>query len=276
MDRDAYLLDVYHYVGMNRVSAKLVQHSPHADLLVHAHQNHGLERWAPAQPLPLCKIQERKSAPVWTPMVNSARTKYKIGDIITITITIPEGRLAYAKIFENHSFGVFGLWSRTQERLEAIASHPVAFFVSGTDAAIKDGTWPVIGHVPFPHADTDASYPPPVAICYDYDSGEWTMGRPMATHKGTEKFVTAREVKGLDRLLFCHKPELVLATIVDRLIDGNHAYYQVRPVVAAPRPRCRCRRVPPPPRATGAQRRTRTTMPATGSRALKKSRILVG
>ena len=51
----------------------------------------------------------------------------------------------------------------------------------------------------------------------------------MVAHKGTEKFVTTREVKGLDRLLFCHKPELVVATIVDRLIDGNHAYYQVRP-----------------------------------------------
>lgn len=158
-------------------------------------------------------------------MAKSGKIKYKPGDIVTVPL--PEARFAYARIYEDHTFGIFALWSAKPEPLAQIVTHPIAFFVSGTDSAIKDGTWPVIGHVPF--QDAEASFPPPVAICYDYDDNTWTMGRPMVTHKGTEKFVTAKEVVGLDRLLFCHKPALVAATIVDRLIDGNHAYYKVRP-----------------------------------------------
>ncbi|MBB6562103.1 hypothetical protein HNP48_004812 [Acidovorax soli] len=186
-------------------------------------------------------------------MAKSGKIKYKPGDIVTIPL--PEARFAYARIFEDHTFGIFAHWSAKPEPLAQVATHPIAFFVSGTDSAIKDGTWLVVGHVPF--QDAEASFPPPVAICYDYDSNTWTMGRPMVTHKGTEKFVTAKEVAGLDRLLFCHKPALVAATIVDRLIDGNHAYYKVRPsgssssAAAAPALAPQVMQVAPNPSTTG-------------------------
>jgi hypothetical protein len=157
-------------------------------------------------------------------MAKAGKIKYRTGDVIAIPL--PDGLFAYARIFEYGDLGVYQYSARDMQSVQEARGQPISFFVVSTDSAIKDGSWPIVGFEPF-QADEDP-YAPAVATCYDYDTHTWTMGRPRISHKGVDKFVSDKQVKDLDRLLVCHKPELAVEIIVDRLINGNHAPYKVR------------------------------------------------
>jgi len=101
------------------------------------------------------------------------------------------------------------------------------FYQASTDQAIKNGEWPVIGTENF--TDPESAWGPPQATCYVRETNEWTMGGiPRIDYKSEMHTATLEQVQGLDIMSVCHRPELLVKIIVDRLINGNHEQYKVR------------------------------------------------
>lgn len=158
-------------------------------------------------------------------MIKSRKQKYTVGNIIAIPLL--DGRFAYAKMFNDCLFGVYDLISVGLIPVTEVIRSSFAFHQSSTDLAIKSGEWAVIGSEPF--ADADSAWAPPQATCYVRETNEWTMGGiPRVDYRGQMQVATLDEVRGLDIMSVCHRPELLVEIIVDRLINGNHEQYKVR------------------------------------------------
>lgn len=140
---------------------------------------------------------------------------------------LPDGRYAYMKTFKDHSFGIYDLVSSERLPFAEVIPNRFSFYQSGTDAAIKNGEWVIIGIEPF--ADEDSAWIPPQATCYDRETNKWTMGGiPRVDEKGQMRIATLDEVRGLDIMTFCPRPELFGEIIIDRVVNGNHDEYKVR------------------------------------------------
>ena len=158
-------------------------------------------------------------------MAKPSKQKYTLGSVVAIPL--PDGKFAYAKLFKDHTFGVYDLVSSKLLPVSDVIRNRFSFYQSSTDVAIKSGEWPVIGTESF--IDENSAWPPPQATCYLRETNEWTMGGiPRVDHKGQMRVATLDEVRGLDILSACHLPELLVERIVDRLVNGNHDEYKVR------------------------------------------------
>lgn len=158
-------------------------------------------------------------------MARAAKQKYVVGSIIAIPLT--NGKFAYAKIFNGTDFGVYGIISDGILPLSSVISSSIVIYQSSTDSAIKTGEWKVIGEEPF--IDPESAWAPPQATFYVRETNEWTVfGKPHIYHKGKERMATLEEVRGLDIMSVCHRPELLVEIIIDRVINGNHEEYKVR------------------------------------------------
>lgn len=167
-------------------------------------------------------------------MIKTKKIKYALGSIIAIplkhsdyTFAIPleSMKYAFARTHNNGNLGVYNLISDAILPLEEVVKHPISFYQYGTDKAIKNGLWPILGVLPFA-AEEDALLPP-MATCYDRDSDTWTMGKPKIYHNEESYFVTEKKTCGLDIFGVCISPEAIVRVITDRLIRGNHDYYKV-------------------------------------------------
>ena len=152
------------------------------------------------------------------------KIKYLLGSIIAIPLK--NNQYAFAKTFDDGGLGVYGLMSDSVLPLLDIVKHPISFYQYGTDSAIKNGDWPILGVEPF--AAKEDSFLPRMATCYDRDTNTWTMGKPKIYYKEESFFVSAKEVKGLDIFGVSISPESIVRVIEDRLIKGNHDYYKVK------------------------------------------------
>ena len=152
------------------------------------------------------------------------KIKYLLGSIIAIPLK--NNQYAFAKTFDDGGIGVYGLMSDSVLPLLDIVKHPISFYQYGTDSAIKNGDWPILGVEPF--AAKEDSFLPRMATCYDRDTNTWTMGKPKIYYKEESFFVSAKEVKGLDIFGVSISPESIVRVIEDRLIKGNHDYYKVK------------------------------------------------
>jgi hypothetical protein len=168
-------------------------------------------------------------------MIKTKRIKYVLGSIIAIplqysqyTFAIPleSMKYAYAKTHMDGDLGVYNLISDEILSLEEVVKHSISFYQYGTDKAIKNGLWPILGVLPF--ASEKESLLPPMATCYDRDSNTWTMSKPRIYYNGESYFVDEKEVCGLDIFGVSISPEATVHVITDRLIKGNHDYYKVR------------------------------------------------
>ena len=158
-------------------------------------------------------------------MAKSSKQKYTLGSVMAIPL--PDGRFAYAKAFNDSTFGIYDLVSNGLLPIADVIHNRFSFYQASTDVAIKSGEWTVIGAEPF--ADEDSTWPPPQATCYVRETNEWTMGGiPRVDQRGQMRVATLDEVRGLDIMSVCHRPELLVERIVDRLINGNHDEYKVR------------------------------------------------
>jgi hypothetical protein len=149
---------------------------------------------------------------------------YGLGAIVAIPL--PTGRFAFAKLFKDMDFGVYNFISDKIEAVHTVTMHNIAFFQAATVSEIKSGRWPIIGEEPFP--DEESAWGPPQAsgILPGFQIDPLSV---QLSHKGSSRFATIQEVAGLDIRTFCHRPELLVAVIVERLVEGKHEKYRVKP-----------------------------------------------
>lgn len=157
-------------------------------------------------------------------MTKKKRYRYKIGSIVAIPL--PDGRFAFAKVYKNYDFGVYGLLSEKIEPLGKILEHEITFFHFATDSAIVSGEWPIVGEEPFP--DEESSWGPPKAagVLPQYGLG---ITSTQLSHKGKSKSAPIEDLIGLDIASFSQHPELFVDMLVNRLIKGDHSEYTVQP-----------------------------------------------
>jgi hypothetical protein len=153
----------------------------------------------------------------------SSKQKYKVGQIVVISL--PDGKFAYAKVFNNFDLGVYDFLSDVIEPLERVVSKKFAYFNGVTDRAIKGGAFLIIGEQPFP--DEESAWAPPMAS--GIFPGDPDMDTLHIDHKGVSRKATPQEAAGMDIRDFSPRPELFVRDIVDRLVKGNHQKYRVQP-----------------------------------------------
>jgi hypothetical protein len=151
------------------------------------------------------------------------KIKYLLGSIVAIPIK--DNKFAFAKTFKGGNLGVYELISNTILPLEEVLKYTISFYQYGTDTAIKNGEWPILGVEPF--ASEEEAFLPPMATCYIREADKWTMGKPRIYFKGEDYFVSSKEVRGLD-IFSVSNPEGIIRVIEDRLIKGNHDNYRVK------------------------------------------------
>ncbi len=129
------------------------------------------------------------------------RYKYKIG--LIIAVPLPDGRFAFAKVFNDLDFGVYSLLSEKIEPIEKIVEHEIVFFQSATDSAVISGEWPIVGEEPF--SGEESAWGPPKAAGTLPQNGVGTSS-PMLYHKGELKSARVEDLIGLDIEKFCQRP----------------------------------------------------------------------
>ena len=149
------------------------------------------------------------------------KQRYKVGQVVAIPL--PDGRFAYAKVFNDFDLGVYDLVTDAVEPLERVVGHAFSYFNAVTDRAIKSGAFTVIGDAPF--SDEESAWAPPMASgVFPEDPG---VGVLHIDHKGESRRATPQEAAGMDVRDFSQRPELFVRDIVDRVVSGNHHKYRV-------------------------------------------------
>lgn len=158
-------------------------------------------------------------------MARKKAKKYRLGSIIAIPL--PGKKFGYAKAFRDLNWGVYDFVSDELVNFSVVSSRPFSFFQCCVDDAVNDGIWPVIGEEEFGASDDE--WPPPQATMYVREMNEWTMGGiPRVNYRGQTMIATLDDVVGMDIASVCHRPELLIKIIIDRVINGNHDQYRVR------------------------------------------------
>ena len=149
--------------------------------------------------------------------------KYKIGSIIAVPL--PDGRYAFAKVFENLDLGVYDLLARQIEPVDKVTARKISFFQICTDKPIRSGEWPVIGEEPF--ADEESAWGPPrvAGVFPGMDVDPMLL---QIRHKGVGRRATAKEVEGLEFGTICQTAAQMLQVIQARLIEGRHDEYRIK------------------------------------------------
>ncbi len=180
-------------------------------------------------------VRKLKTVAVGKPPVKQRPIKVPLGAIIAIPLGAKQ--FAFAKVYRDGAYGVYDFVSPRIVPIEAIQVHAFAFFTVGTDLAIKRGTWPIIGHEPFPN--DDGAWAPAmatgmeVAFISNGDYSAFKRDQPVQAammYQGEFRNCTLDEVIGLDIWELAHKPELLVEIIVDRLVRGHHARHRVMPL----------------------------------------------
>ena len=153
----------------------------------------------------------------------SRRAKYKVGSIIALPL--PDGRYAFAKVFENFDLGVYDLLAQQIEPVDKVKACTISFFQTCTDRPITSGEWPVIGEEPFP--DEESAWGPP-RVTGAFPGMEVDPMFLQIEHKGTGRNATVKEVKGLEFGSICQTAAQMLNVIQERLIEGKHDEYRIK------------------------------------------------
>ncbi|MFL6255398.1 MAG: Imm26 family immunity protein [Pyrinomonadaceae bacterium] len=117
----------------------------------------------------------------------SKKIKPSLGDVFQISL--PDGRYAYGRVYDDASVGIYRAVS-DEPLLPPIGSGDFLFHVGMYDDVLKVGMCPIVGRDPF--RDGEEAWPPPYYII-DPISGEYSL-----YHKGEIKPASAGECEGLE------------------------------------------------------------------------------
>lgn len=147
------------------------------------------------------------------------KVKVHVGDVVAVPL--PIGGFAYLRILRDGDFEVFKCHSASLLDVSEVAKCPVSHYVVGTDEAIRKGLWPAIGTAEFDSEEME--WAPPFATYYAAQANLWTMGGPKISHRGQVRDATLEEVAGLEVLSVANRPELIVDSIVRRMINGDES-----------------------------------------------------
>ena len=150
------------------------------------------------------------------------KQKYKVGQIVAIPL--PNGKFAYAKVFNDLDLGVYDFLSDKIEPLERVVKKKFLYFSGVTDRAIKGGTFLVIGDQQF--LDEESAWAPPMAS--GVFPGDSDMDTLHIDHKGVSLKATPAQAAGLDIRSFSPQPEVFVRRVIDRIVNGNNQKYRVK------------------------------------------------
>lgn len=136
----------------------------------------------------------------------------KMGDVFEIPL--PDGKVAYCRLYKDVCVGVFNLISANSELLATVRGNEIAFFSHVFTHAMKDGSWKKIGNIPF--SSEDEAWPPPQYRQDIINKTSFTI-----CHKGECWPATEKQVQGMERELM-RKPGQLIDEIVSRL-QHSHA-----------------------------------------------------
>lgn len=149
------------------------------------------------------------------------RKKVKVATGDVVAVPLPVGGYAFMRVLRDSAFEVFRCHSTALVDIAYLRNCPVSFYKVGTDEAIRKGDWPIIGRIPFDNEDQE--WGPPFATAYVVEKNWWTMGRPRISHRGEVRDATPEEVAGMEVLGVSNRPELIVDSIVRRLINGDES-----------------------------------------------------
>lgn len=149
--------------------------------------------------------------------------KAQVGSIVSIPL--PDGQFAFAKVFNDFELGVFDIVADHLLPVDAVLRAPIAFYQAATDRPIKEGSWAVLGVEAF---DSDEAAWAPAKAMGVIPGLRINPGMLQITHRGQIRRASLSEVKGMEVASFCQSGEQMVEVIVDRLIHKRDDQYRVR------------------------------------------------
>ncbi len=138
------------------------------------------------------------------------RIRRRVGDIVQIPL--PNGLFAAGRLYKEASIAISAKLFQQPVSLTDVKPTSVAFVTACFDTAITDGSWPIIGRIPFDN-DEDAWAPP------RYVEDIIKAGTYRIYHKGQMRAATSAEVRGLEKAEM-YKPDQLVERII-RELDGK-------------------------------------------------------
>lgn len=143
----------------------------------------------------------------------ASKTRIKIGDIVQIPLS--DGRFVAGRIYKEASIGIYKRVFDRHVSMSDIEHLPTAFVIACFDTAIKDGTWLIIGNMPF--AASEDSWAPP-----RYIQDIINPDRYRIYHKGKMHKASKDETNGLEKAQI-YKPEQLIERILSEVDEGWEA-----------------------------------------------------
>jgi hypothetical protein len=122
------------------------------------------------------------------PTRRAKRKKRIVGDVLKILLG--DGTHVYACVLPDASYAFYDSRGTEEMAVELIANRPILFIVAVMDYAIKEGRWPVVGHISF----DDEPVLPPKFIQDPVDKARFSL-----YENGVIKPATRQECIGLER-----------------------------------------------------------------------------
>lgn len=129
--------------------------------------------------------------------------RHRLGDLVAIPLQ--DGRFAFGRLYNDATIAILDHVSCDAPSVAELAEAQTLFFAGVFDTAIKDGSWKIIGNIPF--ESEDGAWPPPRAIQDVLDPSKFRI-----YHRGQMSAVSREDARGLEEALM-YKPEQLVARI---------------------------------------------------------------
>lgn len=125
-------------------------------------------------------------------MKNKARHRPKVGDVIAIPVS---GTIVYGRLFRDASIGIYDYVSLRIMECATVTVKPIVAYYGFDDFEVRQGRWPIIGHV---RANSESDeWCPPVYIADILHTEKYSL-----YYKGAMKSATAKDIAGMQEQEF--------------------------------------------------------------------------